>query len=124
MRIKKNLKMERKSHEIDADGQVLGRMASRIAILLLGKEKVEWAPNIDCGDAVTVKNVSKMRLTGKKMEQKEYKSFSGYPGGLKSRKAKDVFAKDPAWMLRHAVERMLPDNRLRVGRMKRLTFVK
>lgn len=117
-------KIERKLHEIDATGQVLGRLSSTIAILLLGKHKVEWEPNTDCGDSVKVTNVSKMRLTGKKMEQKEYKSFSGYPGGLKSRVAKDVFAKDPSWMLRHSVERMLPRNRLRDARIKRLIMVK
>ncbi len=117
-------KIERKTHEIDASGQVLGRLASRAAILLLGKHRVDWAPNADNGDIVRIANASKIRLTGKKMEQKEYKSFSGYPGGLKTRLAKDVLARDPVWVLKRAIEHMLPNNRLRDGRMKRLIITK
>lgn len=118
------VKVKRETHDIDATGEVLGRLSSRIAILLLGKHRVDFAPNADNGDAVRVTNASKIRLTGKKMEQKEYKSFSGYPGGLKSRIAKDVFARDPAWMIKNAVSHMLPNNRLRDARMKRLTITK
>lgn len=120
----KVLKIKRETHNLDATGLVLGRLSTRIAILLLGKHRVDFAPNADNGDIVQVINASKIRLTGKKMEQKEYKSFSGYPGGLKSRIAKDVFARDPAWMIRNAVSHMLPNNRLREGRMKRLTITK
>lgn len=120
----KVLKIKRETHNLDAAGLVLGRLSTRIAVLLLGKHRVDFAPNADNGDIVHVINASKIRLTGKKMEQKEYKSFSGYPGGLKSRIAKDVFARDPAWMIRNAVSHMLPNNRLREGRMKRLTITK
>lgn len=117
-------KIERKTQEIDAAGVVLGRLASRIAILLMGKHKVDWQPNCDCGDNVHVINASKIRLTGKKMEQKEYKSFSGYPGGMKTRLAKDVFSRDPAWMIKKAVTMMLPKNKLQSVRIKRLTVTK
>lgn len=116
--------LKREMHTIDADGQVLGRVSTRIATLLAGKHKVIWTPNTDCGDSVKVVNAGKLRLTGKKMEQKEYKSFSGYPGGMKTRMAKDVFERDPAWMIRRAVEMMLPKNRLQKARMKRLTVTR
>lgn len=120
----KAAKIKREMLIIDAAGQVLGRMASRIAILLMGKHKVEWQPNSDCGDFVKVINAGKFVLTGKKMEQKEYKSFSGYPGGMKTRIAKDVFVRDPAWMIKKAVTMMLPKNKLQLARLKRLTIAK
>lgn len=122
--MKTKAQVKRATHELDAAGVPLGRLASRAAILLLGKHKVEWEHNTDCGDFVRVKNAGKVVLTGKKMEQKEYKHFSGYPGGLKSRLAKDVLAKNPAWMVKNAVVHMLPNNRLRDARIKRLTFSK
>ncbi len=120
----KATKIKRENITIDASGEVLGRLSSRIAILLLGKHKIDWQPNNDCGDYVRVTNASKIRLTGKKMEQKEYKSFSGYPGGMKTRMAKDVFLRDPAWMIKRAVMMMLPKNKLQVARIKRLTVTK
>ncbi len=122
--MKTKVQIKRITYEIDAAGVPLGRLASRVAILLLGKHKVVWEHNTDCGDFVRVKNAGKVVLTGKKTEQKEYKHFSGYPGGLKSRLAKDVLAKNPAWAVKNAVAHMLPNNRLRDARIKRLTFSK
>ena len=116
------VKIKRENHTIDAAGQVLGRVSTKIAILLMGKHKVEWQPQSDCGDFVRVINAGKLVLTGKKMEQKEYKSYSGYPGGMKTRLAKDVFAHDPAWMIKKAVTMMLPKNKLQMARVKRLTI--
>jgi|SRR3989338_5952340 len=112
--------MERKTHTIDATGQSLGRLAQKVALLLRGKEKPEFAHHIDAGDAVTVKNFQKVRVTGKKMEQKTYYRHSAYLGGLKSRTLKEAFAVAPKEILRKAVWGMLPKNKLRNGQIKRL----
>jgi len=116
------MNIERKTHEIDATGTPVGRLATRIATLLRGKNKATFVPNQDHGDAVVVINADKMVFTGNKMEDKEYHRFTGYPGGLITTKAKDLWAKKgPAAVLRHAVEYMLPKNKLQKGMMKRLT---
>ncbi len=116
--------IERKIHTIDANGLVLGRLASRIAMILQGKNKASYVPNEDRGDIVDIKNVAQMKITGDKLEQKEYKHFSGYPGGLKSVQLKVLLEKSPEKVLWHAVHRMLPKNRLRQGMIKRLKFSK
>lgn len=116
-------KIERKTHTIDATDQVLGRLASRIALILTGKNKPVYVPNIDVGDIVVVKNVKKIKITGQKLEQKKYYHHSGYPGGLKTKKMSEVFAKDPSEVLCRAVYNMLPKNKLRKQRFKRLRFV-
>lgn len=116
--------INRKVVEIDAAGKPVGRLATEIARVLIGKHKATYAPNVDGGDLVRVKNASKLVMTGNKIEQKNYYSFSGYPGGLKTRKAKDIMAKDPGSILKSAVDRMLPKNTLRTRRLKRLTVVK
>lgn len=116
--------IERKIHTIDATGLVLGRLASRIAMVLQGKNKATYVPNEDRGDIVEISNVAAMKFTGDKLEQKEYKHFSGYPGGLKTVQLKVMLAKDPKKVLWLAVNRMLPKNRLRSGMIKRLKFVK
>jgi large subunit ribosomal protein L13 len=113
---------ERKTYTIDASGKILGRLASEIAILLRGKHKPRFQPNEDGGDFVIVKNVSEIRVTGKKMEQKKYYHHSGYMGGLKEISLKELFAKDPAQVLRIAVSKMLPRNKLRRKQIKRLKF--
>jgi large subunit ribosomal protein L13 len=113
---------ERKTYTIDASGKILGRLASEIAILLRGKHKPSFQPNEDAGDFVIVKNVSEIRVTGKKMEQKKYYHHSGYMGGLKEISLKELFAKDPAQVLRIAVSKMLPRNKLRRKQIKRLKF--
>lgn len=112
--------MERKTHTIDATGKVLGRLASEIAILLRGKNKPDFVPYKDMGDFVVVKNVAKIRFTGKKMEQKKYYHHTGYLGGLKNISLKELFEKNPAQVLRKAVMGMLPKNKLRARIIKRL----
>jgi len=112
------------THTIDAEGKVLGRLASQIAILLRGKHKPDFVPYKEMGDFVTVKNVSKIKITGKKLQQKIYYHHSGYLGSLKETPLYKVFEKDPAKVLRTAVFNMLPDNKLRKIQIKRLRIVK
>ncbi len=116
-------KVKRVEHQIDADGLVIGRLASKVAMILMGKNRVDYTPNSDMGDLVKVSNAAKMRATGKKMSQKLYRHYSGYPGGLKERQLKDVMARDASEALRQAVMRMLPKNRLRKAMIKRLTII-
>ncbi len=115
-----NIVNNRKTHTIDATDKILGRLATRISLILTGKRKTNYSPNMDVGDGVIANNVSKMKFTGRKFEQKIYYRHSGYPGGLKERKMKDVFARNPSELLKKAVYNMLPKNKLRSGRMKRL----
>lgn len=115
--------IDRKTHTIDAEGEVLGRLATRIATLLCGKRKVNYVPHHDVGDIVIVKNVKKIKITGQKLDQKKYYHHSGYPGGLRTKKMREVFVQDPAEVLRHAVYNMLPKNKLRKQMFKRLRFV-
>ena len=114
--------MERKIHTIDASGRVLGRLAVEVAILLRGKHRPDFAPNKDMGDIVIVKNVAKLKVTGKKMDQKTYFKHSGYLGSEKHIPLKTVFKKNPAEVLRRAVFGMLPKNKLRAKVIKRLKF--
>lgn len=114
--------IQRETHLLDATGQSLGRLASKIAILLRGKHKSSFAPHKDVGDFVTVENIEKMIFSGKKMEQKTYYKHSGYPGGLKAWKLKEVFGKNPGAVLRKAVAGMLPKNKLRSQQIKRLVI--
>lgn len=112
--------VERKLHRIDAEGEAIGRMASSIANILRGKNKPEFEPHLDLGDIVEVVNIEKAKFTGKKMDQKKYFSYSGYLGGLKERKMKNIFASDPGDVLRRAVREMLAPTRMRKDIMKRL----
>lgn len=97
---------------VDAADQVLGRLASRIASVLRGKHKPTYTPHVDCGDFVVVVNADKIKLTGRKLDQKQYHRYSGYPGGLHSRTARQVLDTHPERVLQAAVKRMLPKNRL------------
>lgn len=115
--------MERKTHTIDATDKVLGRLAAEIAVLLRGKQKPDFAPHKDIGDFVVVKNLDKLKFTGKKIEQKKYYRHSGYLGGLKSAPLKTLL-KNPADVLWEAVFGMLPKNRLRAKMIKRLKVEK
>ncbi len=115
-------KIERKVHKIDASGKILGRLATEISIKLRGKHKPDFAYSIDIGDFVQVSNAGKMKVSDKKLEQKKYHSYSGYPGGLKTAQMKKVFAANAGDTLRRAVFQMLPDNRLRKNMIKRLTI--
>jgi len=115
--------MARDIHIIDAEGKPLGRIASQIAVLLMGKHKPDFVPNQDQGDFVHVKNVEKIKLTGKKIEQKKYYRHSGYLGHLKEISVKKVMSQKPEEVLRRAVSGMLPKNRLRKQRLRRLKFI-
>jgi len=115
-------KIERKTHQIDATNQSVGRLASQIANLLHGKNKVNFSPQIDNGDFVMVSNVDKLKFTGKKMEQKLHYRHSHYPGGLKIKKTKEIFEKNPGDLIIKAVYKMLPKNKLRNSMIKRLTI--
>jgi large subunit ribosomal protein L13 len=105
---------------VDATDQVLGRLATKIARMLIGKDKASFTPYLDSGDHVVVINADKVRMTGNKVEQKIYYSHSGYPGGLKAVPAKRVRETKPEWMIREAVLGMLPKNKLRARRAKKL----
>jgi large subunit ribosomal protein L13 len=112
--------IERKWYLVDAEGQPMGRLASRLATILRGKHKPVYTPNIDTGDFVVVVNVEKMILTGDKENKKRYYHHSGYPGGLKETRYKDLFEKRPEQVLLRAVRGMLPKNRLGRSMLKKL----
>lgn len=110
-------------HEIDVEGKVLGRVATRVATLLIGKHKAGYVPYMDMGDVVIIKNVDKIVLTGKKEEQKVHYRTSNRPGGLKTSPISRLRKENPSEILKHAVKYMLPKNRTQSIRMKRLKFV-
>lgn len=114
--------MQRKTHTIDAAGKILGRLASEIAQILRGKHKTDFVPNKDAGDFVMVENIEKIKLSGKKLEQKEYIHHTGYLGNLKRNPLKKIFEKDAKNILQRAVMGMLPKNKLRAKMIKRLKF--
>ncbi|HEY7826060.1 MAG TPA: 50S ribosomal protein L13 [Candidatus Acidoferrales bacterium] len=105
---------------IDAAGQVLGRLATRVARLLIGKDKPAYTPHLDCGDHIIVINAEQIKLTGNKIDQKIYYHHSGYPGGLKEVPIRTVLQKHPEEVVREAVLGMLPKNKLRARRAKKL----
>ena len=105
---------------VDATNVVLGRLATKVARMLMGKDKATFTPYLDSGDHVVVINADKMRMTGNKVEQKIYYSHSGYPGGLKEVPAKRLRPIKADWMIREAVLGMLPKNKLRARRAKKL----
>ncbi len=108
----KNEEVERKWFVIDAEGEKVGRMCSRIAHILRGKHKPSYTPHVDCGDHVIVINAEKVRFTGQKLDQKEYQTYSGYPGGQKTATARELLQKRPIRVIELAVKGMLPKNRL------------
>jgi large subunit ribosomal protein L13 len=116
----KKEELEREWYIVDAEGQTLGRLASRIAPILRGKHKPTYTPHLDCGDYVVVVNAEKVRVTGRKLEQKAYYRHSGYPGGLKTITLRDQLDKHPERVLRAAVKGMLPKNRLGRRMFKKL----
>lgn len=105
---------------VDADNQVLGRLATRVARILIGKDKANFTPYLDCGDHVIVINAERVRLTGNKIEQKVYYHHSGYPGGLKEVPIRALMQRRPEEVVREAVVGMLPKNKLRARRAKKL----
>jgi large subunit ribosomal protein L13 len=116
----KSKDIQRKWFIIDAQDKVLGRLATRIAIILRGKHKPEFTPHIDCGDGVIVINAAKVRVTGKKLKDKEYVTYSGYPGGQKIKTFSDMMKKDPTRVIRQAVKRMISDTPLGRDMLKKL----
>ena len=112
--------IEKKWVIVDAEGVVLGRLASIIANRLRGKHKPTFTPHVDTGDFVVVVNASSIELTGRKIDSKHYHRYSGYPGGLKSIDARTVRAEDPERMLQQAVKGMLPKNKLSRQLIKKL----
>lgn len=114
----------RKWHLVNARGEVLGRIASKIAGFLMGKNKATYSAHMDSGDFVVVTNSEKVVLTGKKREQKVYRGHSGYPGGFKEVTFEKMSKEHPERIIQHAVSGMLPDNRLKQDRMARLKVFK
>ncbi len=110
--ISKEKEVEKKWLFIDAKDKILGRLASKIAMLLMGKHKVTYSPHQDCGDFVIVINAKDIKVTGKKADQKKYRHYTGYPGGLKEYSFKRLMEKKPEEIIRRAVKRMLPHNNL------------
>jgi large subunit ribosomal protein L13 len=104
--------VEKKWVIVDAEQAILGRVSSGIAMILRGKHKASYTPHVDCGDNVIVINASKVRLTGKKLDDKVYVSHTGYPGGQRFKTPREVLAKRPISVIEHAVKGMLPKNRL------------
>ena len=123
----KSLKKEevvRNWYEIDAEGKVLGRIAVEIAVKLMGKHKPIYTPHVDGGDFVVVTNADKFVVTGNKMLDKKYYRHSGYPGGLKVRSLEEMLDKKPTEVIRLAVKRMLPKNKLGREMINRLKIYK
>lgn len=114
----KNIKRE--WHLIDAKDKILGRLATEVATILMGKNKVNFVPYLDAGDFVVVTNASKIKVTGKKMQDKKYIRHFGYPGGLKVDTLDKVLAKNPAKVIEHAVWGMLPGTKLGRQMIKKL----
>ena len=108
---------------VDAADQTLGRLASRVAILLRGKHKPNFTPHVDCGDNVIVVNAEKINLTGNKWTDKSYIRHTGYPGGQKSLTATELFGKDPARLVEKSVKGMLPKNKLGAALFRNLNVV-
>lgn len=115
--------VKRSTINVDAKGEILGRFATKIAGLLMGKGKATYSRHIDSGDNVVVVNVEKLIVTGKKASNKVYRGHSGYPGGFKEESYEKLMKQHPERILEHAVSGMLPDNKLKAERLKRLTLV-
>jgi large subunit ribosomal protein L13 len=105
---------------IDVKDKILGRVSSEIAQLLMGKSKSNFVRNLDCGDYVVVINAKDVKTTGKKEDQKEYYRHSGFPGGFRRETLKDLRARNPEEVVRHAVAGMVPQNKLKASMLKRL----
>jgi large subunit ribosomal protein L13 len=107
-------------HLVDAEDKVVGRLASRIARVLMGKHRPEYTPHIDTGEFVVVTNAAKVRFTGRKMENKRYYHYTGHPGGLRERTVSDLLVKKPEDVLHLAVRRMMPKTRMGRAMIKKL----
>jgi len=116
--------IKREWHFVDASQQILGRLSTQIATYLMGKNKADYSANIDSGDYVVVVNCEKIKVTGRKQQQKVYRKHSGYPGGLKTVKYQKLLDENPQRIIINAVYGMLPDNRLKSDRLARLKVFK
>lgn len=116
--------IKRNWHKIDAKGKILGRMATEIALLLMGKNKSYFARNQDCGDEVVVINCLEVKVTGNKAKNKLYRRHSGFPGGFKSETYEKLQVRKPEMIIEEAVKKMLPQNKLRAKMMARLHVYK
>ena len=116
----KAAEIERRWYVVDAEGKTLGRLATRIADTLRGKNKPQYTPHVDTGDFVVVVNAEKIAVTGKKLDDKIYYRHSGYPGGLRSRTLREQLERRPTEVLRKAVKGMLPRNRLASAQLRKL----
>ncbi|WIF95558.1 50S ribosomal protein L13 [Caminicella sporogenes] len=112
--------VERRWYVIDAEGKTLGRLATQVATILRGKHKPIYTPHVDTGDFVIIVNAEKVKLTGKKLDQKMFRWHTGYPGGLKERTYRDMLNNRPEKVIFHAVKGMLPKNRLGRKMIKKL----
>ena len=112
--------IDRQWHLVNAEGQILGRLATRIADTLRGKDKPQFTPHVDTGDFVVVVNAEKVAVTGKKLDDKMYHRHSGYPGGLRSRSLREQLERRPEEVIRKAVKGMLPRNRLGRAQLRKL----
>ncbi|HZR90874.1 MAG TPA: 50S ribosomal protein L13 [Gaiellaceae bacterium] len=112
--------VERRWRLVDAEGETLGRLATRVADALRGKGKPQYTPHVDTGDFVVVVNAEKIAVTGKKLDEKRYYRHSGYPGGLRSRSLREQLERRPEEVLRRAVKGMLPRNRLGRAQLRKL----
>lgn len=112
--------VERKWYVVDAEGQTLGRLASQVAAVLRGKNKPTYTPHVDCGDNVIVINAEKIAVTGKKLHDKIYVTYSGFPGGKKEATLQEMLDKKPEEVIKHAVKGMLPNGRLGRQMFKKL----
>jgi large subunit ribosomal protein L13 len=112
--------VERRWYLVDADGKTLGRLATRIADTLRGKDKPQYTPHVDTGDFVVVVNAEKIAVTGNKLDDKRYYRHSGYPGGIRSRTLREELERRPAEVIRKAVKGMLPRNKLARAQLTKL----
>lgn len=112
--------IKRGKHILDAGGKRLGRLATEVATILMGKKKPQYVPYLDTGDFVVVTNASKVKMTGKKMQTKTYTRHSGYPGGLKVEAFDKLIIRRPEYIIEHAVSGMLPHNKLGRQMIKKL----
>ena len=122
--VQKPHEVERKWYLVDATDKTLGRLSSKIASMLRGKHKPIFTPHVDCGDYVVVTNAEKVKVTGKKLEDKEYKRHSGYPGGLKTVTLEKMLEDKPEDVMIHAVKGMLPKGKLGRQMLKKLRVYK
>jgi large subunit ribosomal protein L13 len=118
--VTRNKDVQREWYVVDAAGQTLGRLAARVARILHGKHKPTYSPSVDTGDFVVVVNAEKIHVTGRKLDQKIYYRYSGYPGGLKEITLRNLLQRHPTRVIEHAVRGMLPKNRLGRQMFKKL----